>query len=100
MYTHERAALLIRRLADALASSIHVHHAKEERPEQHVRAQAAEEAVGEQILSIDKVLGPIGAGLEEQQQPQAEHGDHVEQEAEQTGQAHDACVVCVVRAIK
>lgn len=70
--------------------SIHVHHAKQERPEQHVRAQSRQESVRQQTLSANEILLPIRAGLEQQQQPQTEHGHQVEQKAQNPRQSHDA----------
>lgn len=70
---------------------IHVHHAIEECPEEHVGAKAAHELIGQQISAVNEKLAPLGARFHEHQNPEHEHGQEVEEESQRTTQAQNTC---------
>jgi len=58
-------------------------------PEEHVGAKAAHELVGQQISAVDEEFAPLGARLQEHQDPEHEDGQEVEQEAQGSTQAQN-----------
>lgn len=63
---------------------IHVNHAVQECPEEHVGAKATHELVGQQIPAVDEEFAPLGTGLQKHQNPKNKNREKVEQEAQRS----------------
>ena len=69
---------------------IYVHHSVEKGPKQDIGEHLAEKSICKQRLARSEILFPRTARLPEDQQPEQDHGDPVEEEAVEGGQAEDA----------
>lgn len=68
-----------------------MNHSVDERPEQRVGAEAAEESIRQQWLTRDEIFLMVRASLDDEQAEESEQRDEIEDEAEQAGETQNAC---------
>ena len=68
---------------------IYVDHSVEKCPEQNIGEHLAKKSICKQRLARSKILFPRTPCLPEDQKPEQDHGDPVEEEAVEGGQAED-----------